>query len=598
MCSDTISIDEHFEQMKIGEVGDLYISQNHTKDIQRILSLSDDIFKPIEETGLSFAPTNEVYWMRILLKNTSNVPQDIVVSMEYPLMNLLQFYTISNNRIDSTVLMGDNFPFHQRPVKHHYFLHQLTLGQNELVTLYIYFNKANENSQLFTTVWNEDIFSQVDKQNTIFWSIYTGLSLCLFLLILSAAIFSQQKLLYYFAIYSICTFMVIFTNIGWGFQYLWSTHPAFNQVANYTFVIIFLVAFLELTRQFLKMPTTLPRLNRLFRFLQITISLFIGVLFTFKSYPPLILITTVYIGHILLIVIAICLFLAPILMYLKTKDFSYLLYILGFIFFLLSFIIHLLITLNVMEDTDLTRFSVPIGLTLDTFILIVLFGHQIKQTYIKNALLQKDLTQSQLSAANALLEGQLKERSRLSRELHDGISIKMALLKIQLKRFFRENKLERTSIITEISEISEEIRAFTHNISPLNLKEENLTDAIEDLIYTVENKTKIEVKLSIESFQEKELEDNQKHTLYQTLKELLNNTIKYAEATTVKILLSTNNHQAMLSYHDNGKGFNANKAKSTGIGLKNIQARADLLNGNFDIKSNNQGSQFEFFFNF
>ncbi|MFK7949617.1 MAG: 7TM-DISM domain-containing protein [Saprospiraceae bacterium] len=596
ICLDTLFVNDDFKKIDVKEVGYLHITKNHAKDIQRISSLKPNLFKPIRETGLSFAPTNEVYWIRVTIKNTSQTHQDIMVNMEYPLMNLLQFYTVSNQRIDSSKLMGDNFPFYQRPIEHHYFLHPFKIQQGEVINLYIYFHKANENLQLFTSISTTESFNKADKKNTIIWSIYIGLSLCLFLIIISAAIFTGQKLLIYFAIYSICTFMVIFTNLGWGFQYFWFDYPAFNQVANYSFIIVFILAFLELTRQFLNMSVTLPNFSRLYTSLQIITLLLIGVLFTFKTYPPLILVIVVYIGHIFMIVTAISLLLAPILAYRKTKNYTYLVYILGFIFFLSSFGVHLLATLDVIEDTDWTRYSVPIGLTIDMTILMIIFSHRIRQTYQKNTELQQQLTQSQLNAANLLLEGQLEERKRLSQELHDGISIKMALLKMQLNNFFKNKGNETTAIITKVDTISEDIRSFTHAISPLNLEEETLEDAIEDLIYKIENQTDLEIDLSLIHFEEEQLKNNQKHNLYQILQELFNNTIKYAEATLIKIHISTINQQLQFNYQDNGKGFDVNTAKS-GIGLKNIQARINLLNGNSDIYSTQYGSYFEFSFN-
>lgn len=595
ICSDTLFIHDDFKTINVTEVGYLHITQNHSKDIERIVSLNETSFAPVSETGLSFAPTNEVYWMRVTLKNTSKKQQDILVSMEYPLMNLLQFYTVSNQQIDSSKLMGDNFPFYHRPIEHHYFLHRFEIKNEEVIDLYVYFHKANENLQLFTSIWTEDSFNKTDKKNTIIWSIYIGLSLCFFLIIVGAAIFTGQKLLIYFALYSICTFMVIFTNIGWGFQYLWFNYPVFNQVANYSFVIIFIVAFLELTRQFLDMPIHLPRFNKLYTILQIVTISFSGVLFTYTLYPPLIVVIAVYTGHFLLFIIAIALLTAPILVYRKTKNITHLVYVLGFIFFLLSFASHMLITLDVVEDVTWTRFSVPIGLTIDMIILMIIFSNRIRQTYQKNIELQQGLTQSQLNAANLLIEGQLEERKRLSRELHDGISIKMALLKMRLNEFFKHKNETTTEIITEVVNISDDIRKFTHAILPLDLEKETLEDAIEDLIYKIENQTNIVIEISLNEFKEQQLKNNQKHILYQILQELFNNTLKYAEATLVEIQLSIIGNQLKLSYQDNGKGFDTNSI-NTGIGLKNIQARIDLLNGIFNIHSNQDGSRFEFSF--
>jgi signal transduction histidine kinase len=214
---------------------------------------------------------------------------------------------------------------------------------------------------------------------------------------------------------------------------------------------------------------------------------------------------------------------------------------------------------------------------------------------LKNIQLKQELNESKLTAANALIAGQIEERQRLSSELHDGISIQIALMKIRLDDFFVNKTTKEKEIINAINNISSDIRNFTHAISPFNLNTQTLEDAIEDLIYNIENQTDLEIDFDANNFDEKLLADSQKHSLFQTLQELFNNTIKYALATKVLVKLHSEGKNIELSFFDNGQGFNINTVKK-GIGLNNIQARADLLNGNFEINSNEHGSQFEFSF--
>lgn len=229
---------------------------------------------------------------------------------------------------------------------------------------------------------------------------------------------------------------------------------------------------------------------------------------------------------------------------------------------------------------------------LDFILLLVVFSNQIRQTFVKNNQLQKDLAQSKLTAANALLEGQLNERRRLSQELHDGISIKIALLKMELSSLFSQKTKEQIQLLESVGDIAKDIRAFTHAISPLNLERQTLAEAIEDLIFQIENQTELNVQFELDQFEETHLKSIQKHAIFQSIQELFNNTIKYAEASHIGISLSQNG-QFLMTYEDNGKGFDTEKIHS-GMGLKNIQSRAHLLNGTFIIYSGPEGSRFEF----
>jgi signal transduction histidine kinase len=276
---------------------------------------------------------------------------------------------------------------------------------------------------------------------------------------------------------------------------------------------------------------------------------------------------------------------------LKKRTWGSVFFLLGFSFTIFAVAMFELEQLG-SQDTLWGMETTLLFILLDFIFLLVVFSNQIRQTFVKNNQLQEDLAQSKLAAANALLEGQLEERRRLSQELHDGISIKLALLKMKLSSLFSQKTKEQTQLLESVGHIAKDIRAFTHAISPLNLERQTLAEAIEDLIFQIENQTELNVQFELNQFEETQLESIQKHAIFQSIQELFNNTIKYAEASQIGISLSQNG-QFLMTYEDDGKGFDTNKVHS-GMGLKNIQSRAHLLNGNFIIYSSPKGSRFEF----
>jgi signal transduction histidine kinase len=315
----------------------------------------------------------------------------------------------------------------------------------------------------------------------------------------------------------------------------------------------------------------------------------------YKTLPKFAVAISIQIGNFIILSYLIFIIIATIMTYLKTKEKIKLLFLLGFFFFIIGFWIHLSTTLNIIESNFWTRYGIGIGWILDLIILMVVFSNQIRQSFLKNIHLKQELNRTKLSAANALLEGQLEERQRLSSELHDGISIQMALLKMRLDKLFIKKTTAEQDILKSLTDISQDVRAFTHAIAPLDLDNETLEDAIENLIYKIENQTNLSVDLHLNNLEEEKLQKNQKYALYQTLQELFNNTIKHSEASEVLINLQNSQNFINLSYHDDGNGFDINSIKN-GIGLSNIQARADLFNGDFNIHSDKNGSQFEFSF--
>lgn len=577
------------------ETSSIYRCSDEEVSIKKLQTIKDETFTPLTETGVILIGSDEVYWVKTIIKNNDTITRDFVVQFDNPRINKLQFFSNANGTIESSGLTGDDFPFNQRDYKNRNFIYPITIAPNESIDLYIYTNKKGENLSFYLKLWDRHIFEIIDSKEITLWSVYAGFFFCICLLVIFIALFTQRRLFFYFSIYCICITLNIISWNGFGYQYFWSNLPYFNDICNYSFTITYSVAIIAMTRNYLRLKSLFFLLDWILKSHQLLFLLLYLVFLFYKKLPIIIPIILAKVGNIMMLTYVIFILIAIISAYLKTKEKEKLFFLLGFTFFIGGFILFFLTATGVLESNFWTRYGVAVGWLLDIIILMFVFSNQIRQTYLNNTKLQKELTLSQLNAANALLNGQLEERKRLAQELHDGISIKMALLKIRLNNIFKPKREETTAIISEVNTISEDIRAFTHAISPLNLETETLEDAIEDLVYKVDSQTDITIHLSLEHFEENLLNNNQKYNLHQILQELFSNTIKYAQASSAQIELSTTEHQLNLYYQDNGKGFDVNEVKA-GIGLKNIHSRAALLNGAFDIDSSEKGSRFEFSF--
>ena len=127
-------------------------------------------------------------------------------------------------------------------------------------------------------------------------------------------------------------------------------------------------------------------------------------------------------------------------------------------------------------------------------------------------------------------------------------------------------------------------REISNNLSPHILFNFGLNTAIERFI---ENLSKISnINIKFKSDLDNQLSDNYKISLYRVTTELLNNTLKYANATEVIIYIIKSN-KLEFAYKDNGKGFDVEKVISSKkkMGLFNIINRIESLNGNVVIDS-------------
>lgn len=195
-----------------------------------------------------------------------------------------------------------------------------------------------------------------------------------------------------------------------------------------------------------------------------------------------------------------------------------------------------------------------------------------------------------LKQQSKLEEGRLKERHRISEDLHDGVLGKIFGTRIGLG-FLNikgdENSIEKHKFyIDELQNIEKEIRTISHKLkSDVLSSKVDFFKIIRDLI---EQKSKFgEFDYGIAADSEinwGEINDEIKINFYRIIQEALQNIIKYANTNKVEINFELNNNLLNLFIKDYGVGFNTQE-KMKGIGLKNMKSRMKKLKGVFEVRS-------------
>lgn len=230
----------------------------------------------------------------------------------------------------------------------------------------------------------------------------------------------------------------------------------------------------------------------------------------------------------------------------------------------------------------------PVLLVLAIGIIVFVFAYQRRMLQHQEHLRElQELRQRQM--LEAALDAQEEERRRVARDLHDEVGGMLALIRLnigQVERKCSENEAAAETALRSkelLDEAIQSVRRISHDLLPVVLDKMGLVQAINSLVHSVPPDTGLEVKFShnLESFR---LEARQELLLFRILQELVNNTLKYAEATQITINLHREDGKLTLCYTDNGKGFNYDATLdagsiSSGLGLKNMQSRVNLLNG-------------------
>jgi signal transduction histidine kinase len=239
------------------------------------------------------------------------------------------------------------------------------------------------------------------------------------------------------------------------------------------------------------------------------------------------------------------------------------------------------------QKNDLIIFVLCIIAVLAIIVVSVYRSMRRKERFEKQELLNLQQKQ-QIGQLKSVMAGEEKERTRIARELHDGIMIQLAVIKMKIRkaRVLQQPESEDNlnEILQQLDNTSRELRQTAHNLMPDMLLETGLTDA---LFYYCNNLQK-EVSFNI-IFQHygslPRISAEAELYLYRIVQELLQNIIKHAHAS--KALVQMNYHPPLLSFsvEDNGIGFDKHVIDA-GMGLKSIDSRLRVLNGTIDIKSN------------
>jgi signal transduction histidine kinase len=193
-------------------------------------------------------------------------------------------------------------------------------------------------------------------------------------------------------------------------------------------------------------------------------------------------------------------------------------------------------------------------------------------------------------AVESLLQGQEEERSRIARDIHDGLGSMLSSAKHNLTSMKGNVSMTSDSVIIFnksvdlIDSSMKELRRVAHNMMPEALIRFGLKDAVHDFCESLNNNVcKIEfVALNLVN----RFESAKEIVVYRIVQELVTNTLKHAEASKVLVQLVQDDNLITLTVEDNGVGFDVEALKTNrGAGWTNIYSRVSYLNGKLEVDS-------------
>jgi PAS domain S-box-containing protein len=196
--------------------------------------------------------------------------------------------------------------------------------------------------------------------------------------------------------------------------------------------------------------------------------------------------------------------------------------------------------------------------------------------------------QKQQAITLARITAQEREKTNISRELHDNVN--QILMSARLYMDTAKKMPDQAEILIdkaiEYQTIAlHEIRQLSRTLNTSHIKTVGLKDSVQDIVDNMQFLQRLQVQFEYDVTADNKLTEEQKLMLFRVIQEQSSNIAKHAGATSVFIGISYAEGSIQLQMNDNGVGFDTSLNKEAGIGLINIRSRVEAHNGSVQIIS-------------
>lgn len=216
--------------------------------------------------------------------------------------------------------------------------------------------------------------------------------------------------------------------------------------------------------------------------------------------------------------------------------------------------------------------------------LFIVNGFRQKRRIAEQRLIEIE-QQRCIDASHSLIEGEIGERARLARELHDGLGNMLSVAKYNLCEACRNSSADFHVAEKMLDDSIRELRRIAHSLMPQSLMKYGLKVALEDYCNAIP-------AAQFHFYgEEKRLDQQLEIVVYRVAQELAGNAMKHSGASQINVQLFLETGRVCLHVQDDGCGFDP-ATHSDGMGLTNIRNRAATRNGRLNIGSSpGQGTE-------
>jgi signal transduction histidine kinase len=233
-----------------------------------------------------------------------------------------------------------------------------------------------------------------------------------------------------------------------------------------------------------------------------------------------------------------------------------------------------------------------LGAVILLVIMLLLFRtYRQKQTLQQRRIRELEMEKT-LATTEAILKGEEQERTRLAKDLHDGLGGMLSGIKYSFSNMkgnlimTPENHQAFARSMDMLDSSIMEMRRVAHNMMPEALVKFGLDTALRDYCNDFNLSGAIKAQYQSLGMEHVAIEQTMAITIYRVVQELMTNTLKHAAARNALVQLAMVGNTLTITVEDDGKGFELESLSDThGIGWTSIRNRIDFLKGRLDVRS-------------
>jgi signal transduction histidine kinase len=246
-----------------------------------------------------------------------------------------------------------------------------------------------------------------------------------------------------------------------------------------------------------------------------------------------------------------------------------------------------------MEESNSIIFIYFIGtlgmvlLALSIFFFFITYQKRMLKKQLElnetRARQQEEIIQNTISA-------QEKERKRIAQDLHDEVGAMLSVVKLNVGRIEKKSEepvAKELAAETKkyLDEVITQVRRISRSLLPPSLEKLGLYFALEELANWVNKAEQLKI-ICWKNGEQFRFDVKKELAVFRIVQELLNNAIKHSGASVININTRFSpNGCLMISVNDNGRGFLLADKMNTGLGLKNLESRTQIMGAKFKMKS-------------